>query len=428
MAPSELNPRTTELEWMGIPGACSMVLGLPIAVVGLNAMCSSTGCSLDAAPQFVDIAAGHVQAALPNLPTALGLTLLWYAFHCAMYLAPWGARPQGMPLRAGRPALTYNMNALHAMAASYLLAIVGHVTGIFDFGTLAPLFMPLALAALLLAFAFSLALHVASYRSDKVLLALGGNTGNLVYDFWVGRELNPRLGELDLKFMFELRPGLIGWTLLNWAFVVHAQQQGTLTLALVLVAFMQTMYVGDGLLFEAGNLTMMDIVHDGFGFMLVCGDIAWVPFLYTLQGSYLYHFPQHHSAVYLALCTVLHFGGYALFRGSNSQKDTFRKDPKHPAVAHLEVMKTSAGKSLITSGYWGVCRHPNYVGDWVMTLAWSMLCGPSAVLPYFQPIYFAALLMHRQLRDEVQMKHKYGDKDWKAFCDKVPYRLIPNVY
>lgn len=34
-------------------------------------------------------------------------------------------------------------------------------------------------------------------------------------------------------------------------------------------------------------LTTMDIVHDGFGFMLAFGDLAWVPFLYCLQPRFL---------------------------------------------------------------------------------------------------------------------------------------------
>lgn len=35
--------------------------------------------------------------------------------------------------------------------------------------------------------------------------------GNSVYDFFLGRELNPRLGSFDFKYFCELRPGLIGW-------------------------------------------------------------------------------------------------------------------------------------------------------------------------------------------------------------------------
>jgi hypothetical protein len=34
-------------------------------------------------------------------------------------------------------------------------------------------------------------------------------------------------------------------------------------------------------------LTTMDIISDGFGFMLVFGDLVWVPFLYCLQTRFL---------------------------------------------------------------------------------------------------------------------------------------------
>lgn len=42
-------------------------------------------------------------------------------------------------------------------------------------------------------------------------------------------------------------------------------------------------------------LSTMDICVDGFGFMLAFGDLAWVPFTYTLQGRYLTDFPNQLS-------------------------------------------------------------------------------------------------------------------------------------
>ncbi len=37
------------------------------------------------------------------------------------------------------------------------------------------------------------------------------SAGNHLYDFFIGRELNPRIGSFDLKEFCELYPGLIGW-------------------------------------------------------------------------------------------------------------------------------------------------------------------------------------------------------------------------
>ena len=58
--------------------------------------------------------------------------------------------------------------------------------------------------------------------------------------------------------------------------------------------------------------------------------------------------------------------GYLMFRGANSQKDTFRRDPGHPRVARLRTLQTERGTRLIISGWWGIARHINYFGDWLM--------------------------------------------------------------
>lgn len=404
-----------------------MILSLPILVIGLNTLCNDQRCALDNVFNFWPLATSLLEEAWPLVPTALVMETLWLIFHALFYIAPLGKRVAGMQLRNGK-TLTYNINAIHAFALCHVAAVGFHLLGLWNFATLADMFFPLMIGAILLSIVLSVLLYVASYRSSTVLCALGGNSGNPFYDMWIGRELNPRTGDIDWKFMCELRPGLIGWSLLNWSFVFKALQADLLTPAIVLVAVFESWYIIDGLLIEDGNLTMMDIVTDGFGFMLCFGDLAWVPFIYTLKTKFLASHGQHLSNGYLLLCIAMHLLGYLIFRGANTEKDRFRKNPKDPRVAHLEVMKTSAGKSLIVSGYWGICRHPNYVGDWMMTTSWSALTGTSAILPYFQSVYFAILLIHRQLRDEHQMELKYGETDWKRFCSIVKYRLIPKIY
>ena len=418
-----LNPKTLHFEWGGPIGAMGIVIFLPIVIIGLNLMCDKSSCNLlpDLDAMFLSL-----RAALPRVPKALVVESVWIVVHCIFYLLPVGPRVEGTQLRNGRK-LSYNINGLYAFALCHFAFFASALVLNYDYSYLVDDFIPLAIGAILISLGSSIALYVASFRRNT-LLALGGNTGSVVYDFFIGRELNPRLGELDFKFVMELRPGLIGWSMLNWAFVLESLKASTFTPAIALVALGQSYYVLEAMWFEAGNLTMMDIVHDGFGYMLMFGDIAWVPFLYTLQCKYLLYNPQRHDTTYLICVTVINVFGYVLFRGANSQKNTFRLNPKDPSVAHLRVMKTGAGKSLIISGFWGICRHPNYVGDWLMGVAWSLFTGSSALIPFFYPIYFGILLMHRQLRDEHHMLEKYGEEDWKKYCKQVPYRLIPYIY
>lgn len=53
--------------------------------------------------------------------------------------------------------------------------------------------------------------------------------------------------------------------------------------------------------------------------------------------------------------------------------------------------------------------------------------GTSHLLPYFYFLYFIVLLVHREARDELHCLQKYG-RAWHAYCQRVPYRIVPYIY
>ena len=55
----------------------------------------------------------------------------------------------------------------------------------------------------------------------------------------------------------------------------------------------------------------MDIIEEGFGFMLAFGDISWVPVLYSLQARYLVDNPIELNGIRTAAIVVL-FGTSAI--------------------------------------------------------------------------------------------------------------------
>jgi len=175
---------------------------------------------------------------------------------------------------------------------------------------------------------------------------------------------------------------------------------------------------------EPGIFTQMDITTDGFGFMLSVGDLAWVPFVYCLQARYLVFTPVVLGPALTAVVVLFNFVGYYIFRTANAEKNDFRngKNPKN-----LQFFTTESGSKLLTSGWWGRSRHPNYLGDLLMALAWSFPTGFNTPITYFYVTYFAVLLIHRQRRDDEACEKKYG-KDWKKYMELVPYRIIPGVY
>ena len=80
-----------------------------------------------------------------------------------------------------------------------------------------------------------------------------------------------------------------------------------------------------------------------------------------------------------------------------------------------------------------------------MAFAWSLPTGFNTPITYFYVMYFAVLLIHRERRDDEACEKKcaplfflfragadvmwcrYG-KDWHAYKQLVPWRIIPYVY
>jgi len=274
----------------------------------------------------------------------------------------------------------------------------------------------------------SLYLYISSFVPKGKILAKGGNSGYPTYDFFLGRELNPRLFGLDLKEFCELRPGMIGWLTLNLGMAVtQYKRQGSISLSMVLINALQGMYVWDALYNEKAILTTMDITTDGFGFMLCFGDLSWLPFVYSFHARYLVDHDPHLGLVGIGLALAVYLFGFWIFRSANSEKDAFRSDPNSNKVKHLKYMETKRGTKLLVSGWWGAARKINYTGDWLITLSWCMLCGVESPLPYFQALYFFILLFHRAMRDDEMCAEKYGD-DWKEYKRRVPYLFIPYIF
>ncbi|XP_039605001.1 delta(14)-sterol reductase LBR [Polypterus senegalus] len=414
--------KTTELEFGGRIGAFIMIFVLPVIVFLLLVTCAKKDPSISNFP--------------PSLPAfstlwdsqVFGIVGLWFLLQVFLHLLPVGKVVDGLPLESGKK-LKYRINGFYAILVCAVMVGAAIFYGT-DFTYVHDHFLQFASSAFIFSVLLSLYLYIRSRWACKDELAPNGNSGNLFYDFFIGRELNPRVKSLDLKYFCELRPGLIGWVLINFSMALAEMKEQNIeypSLAMILVNAFQLIYVLDALWNEEAILTTMDIVHDGFGYMLAFGDLVWVPFVYSLQAYYLVSHPNQLSWLFGAIIIILNGIGYLIFRKANSQKNLFRRNPHDSRVAHLKTISTATGKSLLVSGMWGFVRHPNYLGDIIMAFAWSLPCGFSHILPYFYVLYFTCLLIHREARDEHQCRKKYGSA-WDEYCRQVRYRIIPGIY
>ena len=161
--------------------------------------------------------------------------------------------------------------------------------------------------------------------------------------------------------------------------------------------------------------------------MLCYGDLVWVPFTYSLQARFLSFVTVRLPPWAVAAIVAIFVAGFAIFRLSNLEKDRFRRNPEAPEVAYLETIPTRTGSRLIVSGWWGLARHINYFGDWLLSLAGCLACGVEYGLPYFFVVYFGILLIHRERRDDFKCSAKYQEA-WAAYVARVPWRIVPYLY
>ncbi|KAJ8605104.1 hypothetical protein CTAYLR_000402 [Chrysophaeum taylorii] len=415
--PPQKKKESVEYEFGGPLGALATTVTLPLVVVVLGVACDGEYCvGLDAiAGLFPHLAETRLVGA-----RAFCIVIGWIGFQAVLQLLLPGRRALGAKLATG-DRLEYLLNGHLAFWVSLLAVSQMPLAGLYDD------FPELAVAACFVSIFLAVCLYAASFRRPTPLLAQPGTTGSPLYDFFMGRELNPRIGPLDLKCFCELRPGLIGWLVLDLGCCAKRRQlRGSVGLPLALVTLFQGLYVWDALYFEKSILTTMDITTDGFGLMLAFGDLAWVPFTYSLQARFLVDHDANISTLLLLAILALQFGGYFVFRGANSQKDLFRSDFRRAEQRGIRWIETASGRKLIISGFWGAARKINYTGDWLMSLAWCLLTGFNSPIPYFYCTYFAVLLVHRAMRDDHACARKYGD-DWPKYKALVPYVFIPRL-
>ncbi|KAK3612635.1 hypothetical protein CHS0354_042149 [Potamilus streckersoni] len=383
--------------------------------------CHSGQWSLFRWPQFPT----HIEDYLDT--EAALICLVWFIIQCPLYVLPIGGKTEkGLALKDSGQSLQYRLNALFVLMLNISGFVSAELLG-FRVSKLSEKLLQLTTAGVILILFLSWMLYIKAYWASKLNLNHQGNTGNVFYDWFHGRELNPRLQFLDLKYVC-FRSGIIGWIMLNLVNIVKAYEQGKghPTNNLILVFGMQLTYVVDCFWFENALLVSRDIVHEGLGYNLLV-QFLMIPFCFIVQTRYLLQTNLTLPWYILTGIFLLYFTGYIIYRDSNQQKNNFRKNPKSPSVSHLESMPTASGKALLVGGWWGLCRHPNYLGDIIISISYALPTGLNHFLPYMGSLFLILLLIDRERRDYAECKQKYG-ADWGRYCARVKYRIVPYIY
>jgi len=272
---------------------------------------------------------------------------------------------------------------------------------------------------------------IAARWSTKSNLNSKGNTGNPLVDLFNGREMNPKHLGMDWK-LNTLRFSMISLAVLNVLLVTEniLSSGGKVSPTLVLASSFQVLYAMDALFFEEYFFQSHDSMNSGLGWSLL-SSYMFFPFLATLVTRYLTLNSVVLPWYVLAAIGLVNALGYVIYRSSETQRCEFAKNPSNPALAHLETLAAPGNKKMIVSGWWGLVRHPNYLGEILMTWSWVLPAvsslGKTALVPYYLPVMTTLMLVVRAHQINNRNKRKYGSA-WTTYTDKVRSNIIPCVY
>ncbi|KAI4848917.1 sterol reductase/lamin B receptor [Aureobasidium sp. EXF-8845] len=352
---------------------------------------------------------GHLcyEYAFPHLKTwTIYWTFLIFEGVCYIYMPGVYGKGKRLPSLGGKQ-LEYYCSAVWSWYTTIILAIVLHVTGLFPLYTIIDEFGSIMSVAIISGFLVS----IIAYFSALSRGAQHRMTGSPIYDFFMGAELNPRL-------------------LQNSGFLV-----GKIILCPTLNCQTQKKK-------EVNKTRYRDMYFEKWGFMLIFWNLAGVPLTYIHCTLYIAnHAPSeyHWNPYLLTLLFLTYLFVYWIWDTANSQKNVFRAQergvelnrktfPQLPwkAVKNPVSIKTKTGDSILCDGWYAKARKIHYTCDLFFALSWGLITGFNSPFPWFYPLFFSCMIVHRAIRDVQKCREKYGDA-WMEYERRVPYLFVPGV-
>ena len=255
----------------------------------------------------------------------------------------------------------------------------------------------------------------------------------LLADLYLGRLENPQSagGRIDAKMaLYLVGATMLGLNLYSFAMHHRLAYPHDPSPGVALYVGLFSFFLCEYLFFERVHLYTYDFFAERVGFKLGWGCLLFYPYFYCVGLWSTAGLPNPHTPVaLLAVAALLFFCGWSLARGANMQKYLFKRDPDAKFLGLIAPEALIDGDHrLLVSGFWGVSRHVNYLGEILMATGLTLALGyPSHPLPWLYPLFYVALLVPRQIDDDRRCAAKYGAL-WQAYVKRVRWRIVPGIF
>ncbi|RKF83972.1 Delta-sterol reductase [Golovinomyces cichoracearum] len=369
---------------------------------------------------------------------------VFFLFEAVCYCLLPGVYTYGKPLvHIGGKKMRYYCSGIWSFYFTILVMGFLHYTRIFKLYTLIDQLGPIISVMICSSFGISIiAYFSALYRNAQYRM-----TGYLLYDFFMGAELNPRMfGILDLKMFFEVR---LPWFILFGLSCATAARQyekyGYISAEVSFLVMAHFLYANACAKGEELITSTWDIYYEKWGFMLIFWNMAGVPLSYCHCTIYLAnHLSDLTNYPYRTFLLTILFLSYLIvywiWDTTNSQKNHFRASergittrrlvfPQLPwrEVKNPRIILTTTGDNILVDGWYSYARKIHYTCDLYFALTWALITGFKSPFPWFYPTFFIAMIFHRARRDTRKCRLKYGSS-WTEYEKMVPWFFIPYVY
>jgi hypothetical protein len=186
------------------------------------------------------------------------------------------------------------------------------------------------------------------------------------------------------------------------AAAAQLEQHQSLSVGMAVYLALFSLFIVDYLYHEHVHLYTYDLFAERVGFKLTWGCLCFYPFFYSIgvwdlvastasRNASTLHLYQAIDTVSNALAVAFFVLGWALSRGANMQKYYFKLDRSATFLGIAPVTADGSNGVLLCSGWWGLARHINYLGEMLMAGALA-LCG-SSLLVCMPPMHLAAVIL-----------------------------------